>query len=71
MVKNLPAMQKFWFGFPGWEDSLEKGTATHSNILAWRIPMYKGAYWTPVHGVAKSWIRLSVHIPRNTCSTEN
>ena len=43
MVKNLPAMQKFWFGFLGWEDSLEKGTATHSNILAWRIPMYKGA----------------------------
>ena len=38
----------------GWEDSLEKETATHSNILAWRIPMDKGAWWATAHGVAKS-----------------
>ena len=40
LVKNLPALQSL-----GWEDPLEKGMATHSSILAWRIP------WT-IHGVA-------------------
>ena len=38
MVKNLPAMQETWVWSLGWEDPLEKGTATHSSILAWRIP---------------------------------
>ena len=38
LVKNLPAMQEAWVHFLGWEDPLEKGKATHSNILAWRIP---------------------------------
>ena len=38
LVKNPPAMQKTWVQFLGWKDSLEKGKATHSNILAWRIP---------------------------------
>ena len=38
MVKNLPAMQDTWVRFLGWEDPLEKGKATHSSILAWRIP---------------------------------
>ena len=38
MVKNLPAMQETWVQSLGWEDSLERGTATHSSILAWRIP---------------------------------
>ena len=37
-VKNLPAMQETWVQSLGWEDPLEKGMATHSNILAWRIP---------------------------------
>ena len=37
-VKNLPAMQETWVQSPGWEDPLEKGIATHSSILAWRIP---------------------------------
>ena len=37
MVKNLPAMWKTWVQSLGWEDTLEKGTATHSSILAWRI----------------------------------
>ena len=37
MVKNLPAMQETQVGSLGWEDPLEKGMATHSNILAWRI----------------------------------
>ena len=38
MVKNLPAMQKTRVGDLGWEYSLEKAIATHSSILAWRIP---------------------------------
>ena len=37
-VKHLPAMQETWVGSPGWEDPLEKRTATHSSILGWRIP---------------------------------
>ena len=38
MVKNLPAMCETWVLSLGWEEPLEKGTATHSSILAWRIP---------------------------------
>ena len=38
MVKNLPAMWETWVQSLGWEDPLEKGTATHSSTLAWRIP---------------------------------
>ena len=37
-VKNLPAIQDTWVQSLGWEDSLEKGMATHSSILAWRMP---------------------------------
>ena len=37
-VKNLPAMQETWVRFLGWEDPLEKEMATHSSILARRIP---------------------------------
>ena len=42
----------------GWEDSPEEGMETHSSILAWRIPMDRGAWRAIVHGVAKSWTRL-------------
>ena len=38
VVKNPPAMQETWVRSLGWEDPLEKGKATHSSILAWRIP---------------------------------
>ena len=38
LMKNLPAMGETWVQSLGWEDPLEKGTATHSSILAWRIP---------------------------------
>jgi len=38
LVKNLPAMWETWVRSLGWEDPLEKGMATHSSILAWRIP---------------------------------
>ena len=37
-VKNLPVMQETWVQSLGWEDPLEKDRATHSSILAWRIP---------------------------------
>ena len=53
LVKNPPAVRKMWAQSLGWEDHLEKGKATHSSILAWRIP------WTTVHGVAKSQTQLS------------
>ena len=39
----------------GWEDPLEKGMATHSSILAWRISGDEGAWWAAVYGVKKSW----------------
>ena len=39
MVKNLPAMRETWVQSLGQEDSLEKGMATHSSILAWKIPL--------------------------------
>ena len=38
LVKNLSAMRETWVRSLGWEDPLEKGKATHSSILAWRIP---------------------------------
>ena len=38
MVKNPPAVQETWVRSLGWKDSLKKGMATHSSILAWRIP---------------------------------
>ena len=38
LVKNLPAVQETWVQSLDWEDPLEKGKATHSSVLAWRIP---------------------------------
>ena len=58
MVKNPTAVQETWVRSLGWEDPLEEGTATHSSILAWRIPVDRGAWWQ-VHGIAKSRTRLS------------
>ena len=48
MVKNLPAMQETWVQSLGWEGPLEKGVATDSSILAWRIP------WTEKPGGLQS-----------------
>ena len=59
MVKNLLAVWETWVPSLGWEDSLEVGMATHSSILAWRIPMDRGAWWATAHGVAKNQTRLS------------
>ena len=55
MVKNPPAKWETWVQSLGREDPLEKGMATHSSILAWRILMDRGAWRATVHGVAKSW----------------
>ena len=54
LVKNSPATQETWVPSLGWEDALEEGKATHSSILAWRIPMDRGAWRATVHGVAES-----------------
>ena len=53
MIKYQPAMQDTWVQFLGLEDLL-KGMATHSSILAWRIPMDRGAWQAIVPGVTKS-----------------
>ena len=60
MVKNLPAMWETQVPSLVWEDPLEEVMATHSGILAWRIP------WTEepgyiVHGVTKSWTLLCLY----------
>ena len=54
MVKNLPEMQETWVRFLGQEDPLEKGMATHSSILAWRIP------WIEEPGRLQSMVSLGV-----------
>ena len=54
MVRNLPAVQETWVRSLGWEYLLEKGMATHSSILAWRIRMDRGAWQALVHETAKS-----------------
>ena len=54
-VKNLPAMWETWARTLGWEDPLEEDMAIDTSILAWRIPMDRGAWWATVHGAAKSW----------------
>ena len=61
LVKNLPAIRETWVQSLGWEDPLEKGTVTHSSILAWRIP------WTlQSMGVTNSRTRLSdFHVKEN------
>ena len=48
LVKNPPAMQETWVRSLGWKDPLEKGKATHSSILAWKIP------WTEEPGGLQS-----------------
>ena len=70
MVKNLPAMLETWVQSLGWEDPMEKGMATHSSILAWRIP------WTEEPGglqamgsqrVRHNWGTFtSLHSPQET-----
>ena len=53
LFKNLPAMWETWVRSLGWDDPLEEGKATHSSILAWRIP------WTVQPMGQQSWMRLT------------
>ena len=57
MVKNLPAMQETWVSSLGREDPLEEGMATHSSILAWRIPRTEEPGRIQSMGL-QSWTRL-------------
>ena len=53
MVKNPPVMQETWVPSLGQEDLLKKGKATHSSILAWRIPWTEDSGGATVHGVTE------------------
>ena len=59
LVKNLPAMRETWVQSLSWDHPLEEGIATHSSILAWRIPMDKGDWRATIQGLAKSLTQLS------------
>ena len=59
MVNNPPTMRETWVRSLGWEDPAKWDMATCPSILAWRIPMDRGAWWITVHGVAESQIQLS------------
>jgi len=58
MVKKPPAMWETWVRSLDWEEPLEEGIVTHSSILAWRIPMDRGAWWATVLGGTKSQTQL-------------
>ena len=55
LVKNPPLMWETWIGSLGWEDTLEKGKAPHSSILAWKIP------WGPKESDMTERLSLTVH----------
>ena len=65
-VKNPPAMWETWVWSLCWEDPLEEGMDTHSRILAWRIPMDRGAWQAIVHGVSElditEWLSTAWYI---------
>ena len=54
LAKNPSAMRETWVRSLDWEDPLEEGMATYSSILAWRIPMNRGAWQVAVHWVTES-----------------
>ena len=58
LVKKSPAVRETWVRSLGQEDPLEESMATHSSILAWRIPVDRGAWRAIAHGIAKSQTRL-------------
>ena len=73
-IKRLPAVQETQVWSLGWQDSLEKEMATHSSILAWRIPWTEEPEWATVHGVVKrrTWLSdfTSLHfraVLQHTC----
>ena len=58
-VKHLPAMQETWVRSPGWEDALEKDNGNPLQYSCLKNSMGRGAWWTIVHRIAKSWTWLS------------
>ena len=64
MVKHLPAMQEIWVRSLGWEELLEKETATHSSYSCLKNPMDRGIWQAAVLRITKSWTllkQLSMH----------
>ena len=59
MVKNLPAVWETWVQSLDWEDPLEKGMATHSGILIWKIPWTEEPGGLQSMGSKKSWTQFS------------
>ena len=62
LVKNPPAMWEAWVRSLAWETPPEEGMATHFSILAWRIPMDRGAWWAPVHSLRTMTEQLRVRV---------
>ena len=63
MVKNSPAMQKTWVWSLGWDDPLEKKTATHFSILAWKVPWTEepGGLWSiGAQRIGHDWVTNSI-----------
>ena len=63
LVKNPPSMWETWVRSLGWEDPLEKGKATHSSVLAWRIPWTVYSPWGCRELDTTEWLSLSLHFP--------
>ena len=57
--KESACMWETWAKSLGLEHPLVEGMATHSRFFAWKIPIDRGGWWAAVHGVEKSWTRLS------------
>ena len=64
----LPTMWEIWVQSLGQEDPLEEEMATQPSILAWRIPMDRGAWQATVYGVSKSWTKYTAHTVLTICS---
>ena len=60
-----------WGLIPDWEDPLEEGMATHCSILAWEIPMDRGAWQAAVHRIVKGWTRLSTQVMPEEVASHN
>ena len=63
-------MRETWVQSLGWEDPLEEDMATHSSILAWRIPMDRGAWWATVHGIFQARMHEWVVFPFSRGSSQ-
>ena len=59
-------MQEIWVQFLGQEDPLEQEMASHSRILAWRIPLDRGAQQATAHGIVRVGYSLSIKLPPTT-----